>query len=248
MKKALIIILTLCMMLTLTACFMPPVGDETEGNAENTTTKTESLSDPHKITYSSVKTYKDSIGITWAQAIVEIENTGSSNLFLHTGACDLEDSEGNLIASKDMSVYPQIIAPGEKAFYYDEYVLDTLAEPIDLKIIPRPEIVKSSSKHITYSVTDISITDHAYGGIKVMGRVTNTSESEESMIYVAVTLFNEASEPIGLVYTILTDDLAPGEKVGFEATSLSLPSDVTASSVASYTAVAYPYQFQIDFY
>ena len=249
MKKALFIILTLFVMLTMNACFLLFVGDETESSSnENITTKTEKSAENYEIISSSVKTYKDSIGITWAQAIVEVENTGSSNLFLHSGTCDLEDLEGNLIASKSISVFPQIIAPGEKAFYYDEYALDTLAEPIELKIIPRPEIVKSSSKHITCTVTDISITDYALGGIKVMGRVENTSESEESLIYVAVVLFNEDSEPIGLVYTILSDGLAPGEKVGFEATALSLPSDVTADSVESYTAVAYPYQFQIDFY
>lgn len=233
------------MILTLAACFPLPAGDETEGNTLNTT-ETEDLSDPYKITFSSVNTYH-SIG-TWAQAIVEIENTSSYNLFLKPGTCDFEDLEGNLVASKSISVYPQIIAPGEKAVYYDEYVLDSLPEPIELNIIPRLDIARSTSKHITYSVTDISITDTAIGNVRAMGRVENTSESAESMIYIAVTFYNEASEPIGLVHTILLDELAPGEKVGFEATSFSLPDDITADSVASYTAVAYPYQFQIDLY
>lgn len=252
MKKALLIILTLCMMLSLAACIILPVRDKTNSDnkspTEKTTMQTEAPSDPYKITFSSVKTYKDSIGVTWAQAIVEVENTGSYNLFLHSGDCDLEDLEGNLIASKSMSVYPQIIAPGEKAVYYDEYMLDSLPDAIELDIVPRLDIVKSTSKHITYPVTDVSITENAIGKLKAIGRVENTSDTKDSMIYVAITLFNEASEPIGLVYTILSGELAPGEKVGFEASDWSLPEDVTVDAVASYTAVAYPYQFQIDLY
>ena len=266
MKKVLTLFLALCMLLSLAACSAPHAEDEagsvaqsteannesraeepTEAPTEAPTTEPEDPSDPYEITFSSVKTYKDSIDTIWAQVIVEIENTGSFDLFLESGSCDFEDMEGNLVASKDMSVYPQIIAPGEKAYYYDEMILDTLTEPADLKIIPRPEIMESTTEHITYSVTDISIMDNRYGGVKVIGRVENTTESEESMIYVAITLFNEAAEPIGLVFTILIDDLAPGEKVGFEATAMSLPDEITADSVASYTAVAYPYQFQFDF-
>ena len=256
MKKALLIILALCMILAMSACFVPPVGggmgssNESDNESTNETKATEATttSDPYKITYSSAKTYRSDTSTTWVQAIAEIENTGSYNLYLRTGKCDIEDSEGNLVASRDMSVYPQIIAPGEKAVYYDEYVIDSLPEPAELKIVPRPDVVKSLTKHVTYSVTDISIADYIYGGIKVVGRMENTSKYEESMIYVAVTLYNEASEPIGLVYTILYDKIAPGEKVGFEAANASLPDEVTADSVASYTAVAYPYQFQIDFY
>ena len=252
MKKILIIILALCMMLSLSACsLLLLAADETDGNTNstesNTTNPADGTSNPYEITYSSVKTYKNSIGLTWAQAIVEIENTGSYNLFLKPGTCDLEDSEGNLVASKDMSAYPQIIAPGEKAYYYEEYALDSVAEDTVLQIIPRPEIVRSTTEHITYSVSDVSITASEYGYLKVMGRVENTSDSEDSLIYVAITLFNEASEPIGLVSTVISNDLAPGEKVGFEATALSLPDEVTADSIASYSAVVYPYQFQIDF-
>lgn len=270
MKKLLAMILALCMLLSLAACSTPPADDtesttkstETQPTETNTeseateptdetteepTSEAEEPTDPYEITFSSVKTYKDSIDTVWAQAIVEVENTGSSDLFLESGSCDLEDAEGHLVASKDLSVYPQIIAPGEKAYYYGEIILDNLTEPADLKIIPRPEIKKSTTEHITYPVSDISIADNKYGYLDILGRVENNTETEESMIYVAVTLFNEASEPIGLVFTILTDDLAPGEKIGFEASGLSLPDDVTADAIASYTAVAYPYQFQFDF-
>lgn len=251
MKKILIFLLVLCMLLSLSGCaLLLFAGEETESNTKSTvnkinTTEAENTSSPYEITYSSVKTYKDSIGTTWAQVIVEIENTGLYNLFLESGICDLEDTEGTLVASKNISVFPQIIAPGEKAYYYDEYLLDSLAEAIELRIIPRLQVKKSTSEHITYPVTDVSITDFTYGGLKVMGRVENTTNSEDSMIYVVITLFNEASEPIGLAYTILADDLTPGEKVGFELTASSFPNEVTADSVASYTAVAYPHQYQI---
>lgn len=249
MKKILIIILTLCMMLSLSACsLLLLAGVGTENNTQfteiNTINKAEDISNPYEITYSSVKTYKDSIGITYAQVIVEIENIGSYDLYLDAGTCDLEDTEGNLVASRNMNAFPQVISPGEKAYYYEECILDSLAEAIELNVIPRPQIKKSTTEHITYSVSDVNITDFTYGGIRVMGRVENTTDSEGSLVHIAITLFNEASEPIGVVYTVLTDAITPGEKVGFEAVSLSFPDEITADSVASYTAVAYPYQFQ----
>lgn len=256
MKKLLVIILAFCVMLTMNACMFLFLGEERGNETEsapeekvdgNGTTEESVNAGPYKITYSSVKTYKNSIGTVWAQVIVEIENTDTANLYLGLGTCDLEDADGKIVASKDISVYPQIIAPGEKAYYYDEYMMDSLTEPIELNVILRPEIVESETEHIIYPVTEISIVDDRFGGIKVVGRVENTSDSEDSLIYVAITLFDENAEPIGVVFTILTNDIAAGEKVGFEAHSFAMPESITADIVASYSAVAYPYQFQFDF-
>lgn len=260
MKKILVFVLIVCMMFSLSGCgllLLALSGEESDATFTEADTKAteittinreeENNAEPYKITYSSVKTYS-SVGTIWAQALVEIENTSSYDLFLKVGTCDIEDLEGNLIASKDISAYPQVIAPGEKGYYFDEYIIESLTEPTELKLTPRPQIVKSTTANIAYSVTDISITDFDYNRINVIGRVQNTSNSKGSMVYVAVTLFNEASEPIGLAYTVLTNDLNPGEKVGFETHRLSLPDGITSDSIASYTAVAYPYQFQFDLY
>ena len=76
-----------------------------------------------------------------------------------------------------------------------------------------------------------------------MGRVTNTTEAEVSVVYVAAILYDASGAPIGVLSTVLTD-LPAGEPMGFEAASLSLPPDVTAELVENYTIYAYPVQFQ----
>jgi len=76
-----------------------------------------------------------------------------------------------------------------------------------------------------------------------MGRVTNTTEAEASVVYVAAILYDASGAPIGVLSTVLTD-LPAGEPMGFEAASLSLPPDVTAELVENYTIYAYPVQFQ----
>lgn len=55
----------------------------------------------YEVTYTNAKIYTNSIGTVWSQVIVEIENTGSSDLYLSSGSYDLEDADGNLIASEN---------------------------------------------------------------------------------------------------------------------------------------------------
>lgn len=53
-----------------------------------------------------------------------------------------------------------------------------------------------------------------------MGRVTNTTEAEASVVYVAAILYDTSGAPIGVLSTVL-NDLPAGETMGFEAASLS---------------------------
>jgi hypothetical protein len=143
-----------------------------------------------------------------------------------------------------VSVFPEVIAPGEKAYYYEETTQDSLTEAIDLVILPRAEAVAATIDLIRYEVTDVTITDTDYFGPKAVGRVENTTDEAQTMVYITVILFDAADNPIGVLMTIRTDELAPGDKVGFEATSLSMPDSITAADVARFEAYSYPLQFQ----
>lgn len=221
---------------------------------ENGITKTDyfyiSIKEPeakieYEITYKNVESWVNSIGTTRVQVIVEIKNTGIAPIYLSSGSYDLEDSSGKLIATKSLiSTYPDVITTGEKGYMYSE---NSLENPIEGKInvIPRFGANKAKVPCIRYNVSDISISDTQYYGPKMIGRIENTtSEDENRLIYVVAILFNSQKDPIGILTDLIYDDLPAGSKMGFEATSLSLPKTVTTSTIDSYLIYAYPNQYQ----
>lgn len=248
MKKALSI--TIAAALTLLLCACGGGGSSSEpGSASsggNVSVPVEPPKDDtaYEITYQSVKPFVNSIGTQYAQVIVEIENTGTSPLYLSSGTYDLETADGFLVTSNSMvSTYPQVIAPGEKGYMYEEDMLDERVDG-ELTVKPRPDIEKATIEDIRYTVTDVEISPDKYNGLKVKGRVENqTEEDAPGMVYVVFILKDAAGVPIGQVFTIV-DELPAGDKVGFEASGLSLPDDVTADTVASYDVYSYPSQFQ----
>lgn len=225
------------------------VDSSKEESSEESSSKTESSegetnSEPYSITYNSARAYTNSIGTQYVQMVVEIENTSSADLYLSTGSCDIEDENGKLIASQSMvSVYPSVISPGEKGYMYDTTILD---EPVsgNLVLAPRPDVKQAKVENVRYNVTDLELKEDSLGNLKAVGRVENTTEEDGSLVYIVVILKDAGNVPIGQLFTILTDDLAAGDKIGFEASTLSLPDDITKDSVASYEVFAYPYQLQ----
>lgn len=187
--------------------------------------------------------WTDSIGTTWIQIAVPVTNTGSANLYLNSGTMDLEDETGHLLDSESLvSAYPQVIQPGETAWYYEETTLD--AEARQITVVPHVDVDKAKVECIRFEVSDLSLKDETYGGISVTGRVENATADTESMVYVVALLYDANDGLLGQAFTILTDELAAGETIGFSASSFSVPDSVTADSIARYDVYAFPYQFQ----
>jgi len=212
---------------------------QSESNSESNLESNPESEEAYEITYSNATTYTNSIGTTWLQVITEIENTGTADLYFSSGSYDLEDENGKLVSSSSMvSTYPQVIAPGEKAYMYEETTLDN---PVDgkLTVLPRPKVKKATVENIRYELADDDIS-----GLKALGRVENTDDEAGSMVYIVLILKDSDGTPIGQMFTILTDDLNPGDKIGFEVNDFSLPETVTKDAVASFEAFAYPLQMQ----
>lgn len=221
--------------------------EETNGPETNNdeTEPPESKGPAYEITYQNAKVWTNSIGTTWVQTIVEITNTGSTNLYLSSGAYDLEDANGALVTSQSMvSTYPSVLAPGEKGYMYDETTLDDYSGDGNLKILPRPDVEEATVDLIRYNVTDLSVSNDEYFGVNVKGRVENTTEKSENMVYIVAFFYDASGIPIGSVFTILSEDLDAGAKIGFEMSGFSLPDDVTADVIADSIVYAYPTQFQ----
>ncbi len=245
MKKLLAFVLCCAMCFSFSACGGEEPSQKLNNNIiiiqQEEPTKPESKTD-YETTVYPVKTWVNSIGTPYAQIIVGVKNTGNSNLYLSSGTMDLEDASGALFASRNLvSVFPEIIAPGETAYYYEEAMLDSPA-PSDLTVIPHIDVEEAYIDMIRCPVTDVTIGTTDYGEIKVMGRVENTTGKDQQMLYVSVMLFGSDGNPLGNVFNIL--EISADDKMGFECVSLSFPEGITADDVASYTAFAYPAQFQ----
>ena len=211
-----------------------------------TTTSATEVKASYEITYKNAIAYKKSSGYIMLQAIVVITNTGNTPLYISGSEnYDLEDSNGKLIGSETMSVYPNIIRPGEKAYGYDETILD-IEEVIDLFIIPRPEVYVSTSEYIRYEISDMELSSDRYSRVKLLGRVKNTTNETTELFYIVCVLFDSEDIPIGLISSAITEDIEPGEKIGFEVSGLTLPRFITIDVVARYEVFASPFQYQFN--
>ncbi len=236
MKKILAFMSMFLVIFTLAGCFN--FTDTDDDKKPNVTDKVE-----YEITYASATLYKDSINTVWVNAIAEIKNTGNTNLYLSSGSMDLEDETGALVKVLNLvSVYPQIIAPGEKAYYYDSTTLSEVSETANLTLVLHPDVEKAKVSKMEFPVTDVVINDRDYFGVEAVGRVENTSSKDESFLYVVVVLFDNDNKPIAVLTAL--PDVKAGAKVGFTATELSLPRDLTKSSISRFEAFAYVRQFQ----
>ena len=248
MKKTFVCTLALLLALLLTACgsSQPKSSEENAASIpEAAEAQTPEVNDvAYEITYSNAKTWTNSFGSTWVQTIVEITNTGSKNLYLGSGSYDLENPDGSLVSAKSMvSSFPDVIAPGEKGYMYEETTLDNYSGDGNLNVLPRPDVKEAKVDLIRYNVTDLSVSDGTLG-VNVMGRVENTSDEEGALVYVVAFFYDENDTLMGSAFTILSEKLAPGAKVGFEFSSFSLPDDVSVKNIKNTIVYAYPNQLQ----
>jgi len=237
MKKIFVFFLALICFVSLTGCdFL--IDDE--GGTNGTTTESEMA---YEITFTSVVLHEDSIGSVWADIIAEVSNTGTIDLYLSSGSIDLEDGNGDLVDVLNLvSVYPQVISPGEKAYYFENTIIDDVSETETLNLVLHPEIEEATIEKSSFPVTDVTLSNDEYSGIEATGRVENTSDEDESMLYVVIVLFGSDDKPMAVLLSI--DDVDAGVKQGFTASALSISDDITAASVTRYEVYAYSYQFQ----
>lgn len=200
----------------------------------------------YDITYSKAVSETDSIGTVYTFGIVEVTNTGSCDLYLSSGKFDVEDKAGNLLASRSIvSVFPQVISPGEKAYYSEAMMLDGIEAGDELVIVPTVDIEKAKVTKKEHPVIDVKFTDAGWEGGRFVGRVVNNTSKEISYIHVEAVLFDKDGKPLGVASTYITDKIAPNSKSGFDFTSYGdIPFSIDFDDIASYKIIAYSNQYQ----
>ena len=191
-----------------------------------------------------VLTYTDSINTTWAQVSVPVTNTGDRNLYLGAGTMDLEDAGGHLVDSLSLvGFYPQVLAPGETGWYYEETTLDSVPSS-ELTVVPHVDIKEATVECIRYEASDLSFADEEFGGIKATGRITNTTAADGSLVYVVLFLFDSEEKLVGQTFTILDGELKAGDTIGFSTQTFGSNDAINVDTITGYRLFAYPEQFQ----
>lgn len=213
---------------------------DTSENSENGEAK-----EAYEVTYTNAILHEDSLGEVWVSAIAEVTNTGDCDLYMSSGNFDFEYEDGSLAASESLvSVFPQVISSGEKAYYYVDTIIDVNADS-NLNIVPHVNAEKATIDKVTLPISDETLkTRDLTNEIYLSGRVENNTGEDLSMVYVSSVLYDSDGKPLAVLYTILTDDLKAGDKMGFEATGLSLPDNITPDVVAEFKTTAYPFEYQ----
>lgn len=217
--------------------------NDNAGETEDTSSDTSEETVSCVVTYSNVAVEYGILGPE-AYVIIEYENTGNVPLFFSTCNCDIEDETGALIATEGyITCYPQVLAPEEKGYVYfitdleDGDATKTLSAKMHL------DYEKSVSDPIRYPLSDITIKNDDFYGVKAIGRIeNNTTETLSSLSTICVIAFDADGNPLCVLDTY-SSEVAPGDKVGFEAGALLIQDGITADAVASFVAYAYPYSY-----
>ncbi len=197
----------------------------------------------YEISDTSFEYYANSIGSVEFYGIVEVTNTGTSNIYLHDCTFDLEDNDGHLLQSESMiSACPDIIAPGEKGYFYNNigstYIDKSVSLDNGVRLVPSYKIEKARGDIVDYDVADTAIREADYGfGIKTTGRITNNTDEDCGLLYVEVIYYNSDGKVIAISGTNVTD-LSAGTTKSFEDSTMFANDSVTINSVANYKVIA----------
>ena len=217
-----------------------------ESNAASKPTETEkTVSDSKDPQYTSetvkfdVRQQEYSEGYAY-YAVVEIKNTGSSNIYLSDSSFDLEDSNGHLLQTENFLVYTYraVIKPGEKGYLYSGTPITFDSMPSDGVVVLKPQFKVKTTKHepVNYEVFDTSLSRDIFG-VKATGRVKNNTEKNDSYVYVRIAYYDANGNVLGISGTSVTG-LDAGATVSFEISGIGMNDDFTVDDVASYEVLA----------
>lgn len=244
MKKSVRIVL---LFLTLTVFCLFAVGSnssesKSSGEAGADGDIAQSTTESYEVGEGIVKTWTDTIGENYVAVAVPVKNTSSYNLYLSSATIDIEDESGALVQTvESVGVHPQVIEPGETAYYYEVDFYDGDMNS-NLSLLPHVNVEKAKVDCIRYELSELQIKENDYSSPSIKGRVQNTTDEESTMVYVVANIFDNDGNFICQEFTILDNSLPAGDKIGFETNTLSR--EFSIDDFGTYEVYAYPDQFQ----
>ena len=215
--------------------------------AAATTTEAEKATMAYENTDTKFVYYTNSIGSVEYYGIVEITNTGSTNIYLKDCTFDLEDNDGHLLQSTSfISNCPDIIAPGEKGYFYNSIGATTLDKDVSIdngiNLVPQFKLEEGKGDIVDYEVSDTALRQDNFGNPKVTGRITNTSDEDIGLIYVQI-IFRDAAGKVLAIQGTNVSDISAGSTASFEASTM-FRDDFNSDDIADYEVVARKSHYQ----
>jgi hypothetical protein len=165
--------------------------------------------------------------MTSIHAAVEIKNTGTHTARLRDIAFTVYDVNGKVLdAIPAWWTVPRVIRPGEVVYAVAERLHEDL-EPATVG-----ELKVNFDYDLTSEEPQLLAVENLSGGegqmgYEVTGEVVNTSGESAGEIRVAVALYDEGNNLLGVLWAYPQVTLAPGDRMGFVALSLfSFPPEV----------------------
>lgn len=190
-------------------------------------------------------TYDDN---SYYRFIQPITNTGNVPLYLKGCTLDIEDKNGHLLSSESfISNCPDVIAPGETGYFYNGLgslsTNDAVKNASSIVAVPKLEIVESDEEPITYRIFDTSFTQGNFSP-SVVGRITNNTREDDSLVYVQVIFYGENGNVIYITGTNIMNLLA-GQTQSFEILILPTPDEnILYENIANYEVIARKAHYQ----
>ena len=222
------------------------IGDNATNSSTEATTTTVEAKAEYEITHTTFVHYTNSINREEYCGIIEIKNTGSCCIFLKDCTFDFEDDDGHLLQSDKMvSKAPDVIAPGEVGYFFqDGYLDENVSLDNGINLVPNFSIEvckKGEDAIVDYEVSDLDIRDNDYGiGVKVTGRLTNNTDEDTSSIDVMVVaiFYDSNGEILDIGFTYADEISANGGKASFEVSTMFGNSEFSTEDVAEYKVIA----------
>ena len=224
------------------------IGDSASSDHKQNTKQSDQADFAYEITDTKFNYYQNSINRTEYYGFVEITNTGTKNIYLKDCTFDLEDNDGHLLRSDSfISSCPDVIAPGEKGYFYNSIGSTSIDEGVSLdngiKLSPTYKIEEAKGDIVEYPVSDTDMRSDDNGNIKVTGRVTNNTTEDDSMLYVNILLLDKDSKVLLITGTTVLN-LTAGSTQSFEGSTLFSDDTVKPEQVASYKVIARKNHYQ----
>ena len=175
--------------------------------------------------------------------IIEITNTGNCNLKLNSGQFSLEDNNGHLLQVDTMvNRCPDIIAPGEKGYYFTGY--GTGAATINpgvsldngLNLKAEYKIEKSNQTYTDFDVSDLDLKENEFDGVAVTGRLYNASEIDYGGYYVTDIFFDKTGKAIYAQGT--NTEVHSKATTNFEINTLCTKNELPIDSIGNYRIIS----------
>lgn len=196
-------------------------------SSEETTEETTEESLPYETAFSSLRITQDSDGNDWLSVLVAYENTGDTPLFLNYSTMTVyaDDEEIDL---EDVAAYPQVIAPGETGYYFEQVHIDFEPTAASFEINAQIEPTDAETT-VFYEVQNIRCRNSAFG-LEVSGELNASG----GLVCVCAILFDADGNPVAVLSDYLSADetgfVLSGDKV-----------DLTAEELSDCVVYAYPY-------